>query len=372
MKVDRIEGSAALSQATRAGDWIFVSGQRAEDGEGRVIGAGDFRAQAEAALESVGRALGEAGAGVNDVAKLTGYLVTPTDMEAFHEVCNRTFCTKRPAGTAVAVSSLVNPDALVEIEACARLGGDDGKNAVRSNSRTRAFAEGVRCGDTVLISGQTAEGSTDFSTQLYGVYDSINGALSGFGAEQKDLVKINYFISNPLYYQELYRIREEVFAVDWPGDSVVSVRALDKPGALVECDAVALAPPAKAKFVNTPELPPPFNFSNVVAADGLAYVSGQVARDKGQKPDIAGGLRGAVQAGIEKRGDRSQFRRVFFRRRTEGVLFHKSCRLFRRVVEDKAGGFRAGGRRRSPALQSTAWVVSRRPLCEIDAIAAIS
>ena len=38
--------------------------------------------------------------------------------------------------------------------------------------------------------------------------------------------------------------------------------------------------PSKAEFVNSPELPPPFNFSNVVVADGLAYVSGQVARDK--------------------------------------------------------------------------------------------
>lgn len=281
MNVERIEGSGALSQATQAENWVFTSGQRALTENGFILGRGDFTSQAEAALASLARVLDEAGAAFTDIVKLTAYLVNHRDLDTFQDLCARTFPTQPPTGVTVAVSSLSSPDALVEIEACAYLNPGGESPIARSSYRTGPFSEGIRCGDTILISGQTADKlSTDFQTQLFSAYHNINKALARFGAEQKDLVKINYFIANPLYYRQLYRIREEVFEVDWPGDSVVSVRALDTPGSLVECDAVALAPPAKAEFVNTPELPPPFNFSNVVAADGLVYVSGQVARDK--------------------------------------------------------------------------------------------
>ena len=287
MKVEPInpsglERSGALSQGTRAGDWIFVSGQRARDASGQTVGVGDFEAQADRAFECVAQVLAEAGADLFDVSKLTAYLVSPLHIERFHNMCARIFPTHPPTGTTAVVTSLTSPDALIEIEACARIG----QNAKRLVQKTGPFTAGVKFGNTIFISGQTAaagsnqELPTDFPSQLHSVYQSLEASLKEFGAGFSDLVKINYFITNPLYYRELYRIREEVFEVDWPGDSVVSVRALDTPQALIEGDAVALVPPSKADFVNSPDLPPPFNFSNTVAADGLAYVSGQVARDK--------------------------------------------------------------------------------------------
>ena len=287
MKVEPInpsglERSGALSQGTQAGDWIFVSGQRARDSDGNTVGIGDFEAQAERAFQCVAQVLAEAGGDLSDVVKLTAYLVSPLHVERFHDMCARVFPTHPPAGTTAVVASLTSPDALIEIEACARLG----QNTKWLTQRTGPFSTGVRTGNTILISGQTAasrqgqEPPTDFPSQLHTAYQNLYASLTEFGAGFSDLVKINYFITNPLYYRELYRIREEVFEVDWPGDSVVSIRALDDPHALVETDAIALAPPSRAEFVNSPELPPPFNFSNVVVADGLAYVSGQVARDR--------------------------------------------------------------------------------------------
>ena len=55
MKVELInpsglERSGALSQGTRAGDWIFVSAQRARDANGQTVGVGGFEAQAEHAI----------------------------------------------------------------------------------------------------------------------------------------------------------------------------------------------------------------------------------------------------------------------------------------------------------------------------------
>lgn len=283
-----------MSRATRAGDWVFVSGQRA----GAILGLGDFEVQAEAALESLAQTLNRSGADLSDIVKLTAYTVRPRDIDRFRDVFVRTFSTQPPTGTTVSVSSLENPDALIEIEACAYL-KSRGNSTVTSNARTGPFSEGIRARDTIFISGQSVGAAqADFSAQLYSVYDKITEALTRCGAERKDLVKINYFIANPLYYEQLYRIREEIFKVDWPGDSVVSVRALDTSTALVQCEAVALAPNANARFVNSPDLPPPFNFSNVVVADGLAYVSGQVARDKDKKLVLPGDFGAQFRQGL--------------------------------------------------------------------------
>ena len=371
MKVDRIECSGALSEAARAGNWVFVSGQRAQSEDGSIPGQGNFESQAEAALESLGRVLDEAGASLSDVVKLTAYLFNPRDVDTFHAVCARTFPSQAPTGVTVAVSSLLNPDALVEIEACAYLNPGNEKSATWSSICIGPFSEGIRCGDTILISGQTAgEPSSDFDTQLLGVYDNINGALAKFGAEQKDLVKINYFIANPLYYRELYRIREEVFEVDWPGDSVVSVRALDRPGALVECDAVALAPPAKSEFVNTPELPPPFNFSNVVVADGLAYVSGQVARDRDKNLILPGDFGAQFRQGLKNVEIALNSVGCTFEDAVKVSCFISHAGYFEESLEIRREVFGAG----APAVTSVA-VDSMggfpEALCEIDAIAAI-
>ena len=62
MKVERIGESGALSQKTRAGAWIFVSGQRPKSENGSILGLGDFEAQADAALESLAQTLNQAGA----------------------------------------------------------------------------------------------------------------------------------------------------------------------------------------------------------------------------------------------------------------------------------------------------------------------
>ena len=371
MKVERVKGFGAPSQATRAGDWVFVSGQRAQIEDDVGLETGNFHAQVEAAFESLTLVLNEAGATLSDVVKLTAYLVNPRDIDAFHTICAHTFPTRPPIGTTVTVSSLLDPGALVEIEACAYLNSGSKKSTAWSTARTGPFSEGIRCGDTILISGQTPGiVSTDFNTQLFSVYDNINEALAQFGVRQKDLLKINYFIANPLYYRQLYRIREEVFEVDWPGDSVVSVRALDKLGALVECDAVALASIAKAQFINPPDLPPPFNFSNIVVADGLAYVSGQVARDQDKKLVLPGDFGAQFRQGL---------RNVKIALNSIGCSFEDAVKVscfishpayFEESLEIRREMFGT----KAPAVTSVA-VDSMggfpEALCEIDAIAAI-
>ncbi len=377
MKVELInpsglERSGALSQGTRAGDWIFVSGQRARDSVGLIIGAGDFEAQTDSAFECVAQVLAEAGADLSDVVKLTAYLVSPLHVERFHDLCARMFPTHPPAGTTAVVASLTSPDALIEIEACARVGG----NIERQSQRTGPFSTGIRTGNTIFISGQTAgrgdneRPPTEFPSQLHSVYQNLDASLTDFGAGFSDLVKINYFITNPLYYRELYRIREEVFEVDWPGDSVVSVRALDSPNALIEADAIALLPPAKADFVNSPDLPPPFNFSNTVVADGLAYVSGQVARDKDKNLVLPGDFDAQFRQALKNVETALNSVGCSFDNAVKVSCFLSHAGYFEQSLDIRSEIFQG----RPPAVTSVA-VDSMggfpEALCEIDAIAAI-
>jgi len=105
-----------------AGRLVWVAGQTACDPRGRPIGGRDIGAQAEAALENVGRALAAAGAGPVDVTMLKVYIVG-FDREAAAQIAQRVakfFAgVEPPASTWVGVQALMHPDFLIEIEAVA-------------------------------------------------------------------------------------------------------------------------------------------------------------------------------------------------------------------------------------------------------------
>ena len=79
----------------------------------------DFAAQAELAWANVLRILGEADMGVNDIVKITQYLVRRSDLEAYRPIRSRFLGDARPASMLSFVSELVWPGMLFEIEVVA-------------------------------------------------------------------------------------------------------------------------------------------------------------------------------------------------------------------------------------------------------------
>ena len=63
-----------VAQCIRAGNFVFITGQTAFNGDGRLVGAGDARAQAEQACENIKRLLGLAGGTLADVVKIVVYV----------------------------------------------------------------------------------------------------------------------------------------------------------------------------------------------------------------------------------------------------------------------------------------------------------
>jgi enamine deaminase RidA (YjgF/YER057c/UK114 family) len=100
---------------------VFVSGQVADDAQGNLVGPGDLAAQARQAFANVGRSLAAAGAGPEQVTKLTIYVVhhRPDYLPDISEARIAVFGGHKPADTLVGVETLAEPGYLIEVEAIA-------------------------------------------------------------------------------------------------------------------------------------------------------------------------------------------------------------------------------------------------------------
>ena len=110
------------SQAIRAGDTLFASGQVGLDPATGQMVSGGITEQTVRVLENVKAVLTEAGLDMSQVVKTTVYLKSMSDFAAMNEVYGRYLAPEGvvpPARSTVAVAGLPK-DALVEIEVIAR------------------------------------------------------------------------------------------------------------------------------------------------------------------------------------------------------------------------------------------------------------
>lgn len=114
-----VHPTIGYSQAWKCGDTIYVAGQVAMDVDRNIVGPGDFVKQCDQVFENIRRVLAAAGATMDDVVKLTTFVLDIENVPALREARARHLKTPEPAGTLLVVKSLASPDYLIEIEAIA-------------------------------------------------------------------------------------------------------------------------------------------------------------------------------------------------------------------------------------------------------------
>ena len=110
------------SHAFKVGNTVYVAGQAPYDLEGNLVGKGDLAKQAEQAYENLKRVLEAAGATMADLVMVTWYLRNVDDFAKTGDATRKYFQRPYPPGTAVGVTRLMNPDALIEVDAVAVIG----------------------------------------------------------------------------------------------------------------------------------------------------------------------------------------------------------------------------------------------------------
>jgi enamine deaminase RidA (YjgF/YER057c/UK114 family) len=109
------EPVVGYSRAVRAGDAIFVTGTVGLEPDGRF--APTAREQTRRALEIIVAAIEALGGKPSDVVRTRIYVTNIDDWKEVGEIHREFFESVRPATTMVEVARLIDPQALVEIEA---------------------------------------------------------------------------------------------------------------------------------------------------------------------------------------------------------------------------------------------------------------
>ena len=115
----------------------------------------------------------------------------------------------------------------------------------------RGFSHATAAGDTVWLGGQIGADATgrvpepgDLVAQFGRAIKRVGVALRAAGCEPADTVKLTYYVTDLKLYREslqaLGPVYREVFGRHYPATTLVEVRSLFDPDAMVEIDAVAV------------------------------------------------------------------------------------------------------------------------------------
>src|SRR5258708_7061162 len=136
-----------LCQAVVANGTVYLRGQIGQDLDTREsVGVGDVAVQTEKAMANIAMLLDEAGSKLEDICKITVYLVDVRYREAVYTVVGKWLKGVYPVSTGLVISALARPEWLVEIDLIAVIpnSGADASHDLFTGWPMRASRHGRR------------------------------------------------------------------------------------------------------------------------------------------------------------------------------------------------------------------------------------
>ena len=257
-------GDVPYAQGWRAGDWVFVGGQRPLDADGALRDPGDVAAQTRHCFEGMRRVLAEAGAGFEDLMRLNTYYSQDgagRAVTAFWEEMTRVrmeyLPDPGPAGTGLRVKGFPHEGEAFQIEGIAHLGRERRRIMPEGHwgwSMKVPFSQGWRSGNAVFVGGQIsadragrAVGVGDIAAQTRNVFESLTAVLAEAGATMRDVVKLNTYYryegkgeSVTDYWEKMTEVRRHYFPPLGPAATAVRVDGYAFEDLLIEIEAIAV------------------------------------------------------------------------------------------------------------------------------------
>jgi reactive intermediate/imine deaminase len=114
------------------------------------------------------------------------------------------------------------------------------------------LSQGIQIGNLVFISGQAGYGddgrivSGSFRAQGEQAFGNLRRTLEAGGANLKSVVKVTIFLTDMGNFKEVVDLRRKFFSPPYPADTIVEVKALYTPEAMIEIEAIAVTEISKA------------------------------------------------------------------------------------------------------------------------------
>lgn len=115
------EDIVGYSRAVKVGNIIEVSGTVASGADGQVVGKDNAYEQTRYIYQKIEKALQQAGASMKDVVRIRMFVTDISRWQEYGKAHSEFFLNIKPCNSMIGISTLIEPDYLVEIEATAIL-----------------------------------------------------------------------------------------------------------------------------------------------------------------------------------------------------------------------------------------------------------
>ena len=109
------------------------------------------------------------------------------------------------------------------------------------------LSQAIKSGPFVFVSGQAGYNDDGnivqggFSAQGEQAFRNLDRALTAAGSSLENVVKVTIFVTDMEDFNHVVDLRRKYFSAPYPADSIVEIKALYTPEAMIEIEAIAIA-----------------------------------------------------------------------------------------------------------------------------------